>query len=1176
MLISEISIGFWNIGGANNLEDPDFIKLISEHHIVVLGETFSNDDSIHVDGFLAKNVFRKKKHKKARRNSGGITILTKLEISKFVSPIRVTSEHFIWLKISRALTGYDKDLFCCGAYIPPNGSPYYVSNPEIDLFADLTHDIAEFSNDGFILVTGDLNARIGNKQDLPEIENPNISPEYSPIQPPIVASPRLSMDKTTNSWGRKLIELCHTCNLCLLNGRTLGDSEGRYTYFATNGYSAIDITLVDSEMLKNTQSFSVHDLNEFSHHCKIETLIKCSPFKYEKSNQPLNPLSFDKFIWDPNASPEKLVTALTGKEFTIMAKNIQEKSYPLSLIGTNMFLDDVSEMLKYLHVQSCKLIKVGKKKSKYSKPKNREWFNAECQVLRQRLRRAANFFSRNPNNQARDEYVLALRSYRKIIKKQKKLHRDLKMRKLVESTDSKELWPLISEFRGKKSTPSIPMPQFNAHFTETLTNPPKQVSLETLQYLEPKVHSFLNCDSGGNTFSPGIYSESFLKQMVKSCKNGKSAFLDGTLNEVLKHSIVKISPILAKLFRHIETSGIFPTKWKTSFLVPLHKKGCKSDPDNYRGLAVGSNLAKLYTKCLNERLDKFTESRSLLSPNQFAFRKNFRTTDAGFTLRSLVTHRKIAGNLPLYACFVDFSKAYDSVNRVALAYKLGTFGIKGPMLKLFMNMYNESRYILKSGGEFSFPIDSTVGVKQGCSLSPLLFNLFINDIHEIFDESCAPVNLNNVKISSLSFADDLVVLSETESGLKNSIKALEKYCDKWGLKVNIKKTKILVFNRPLSKKVKQIHCEIDGKRIDIVKSYTYLGIDVTNTGNFQLACKSLYQKSLRALFSLYAAISPKSDVPNSKLLLKLFDCLIKPILLYGAEIWGPHVAQPGNVITKFVNKFYRTLLGVPNHASTAGVHLELGRHPIAVNIYTTMLKYWARLVTLPRSTLVSHCYWSLYNNDSVLSDPWFRTIRNIIYSTGNKKLWDDQVALSSMPFKSLLKSLSPTFKNVKIQYLQFHTDKCGVESRLSIFKKSKETFGISNFISLNTAYYTRSLLAKLRLGVLPLELEKGRRVGLDRDNRFCKICKNNVIEDEAHFIFDCPSFTAIRETYLFKLLNLVPFLSLMNSSAKLNYLYFSEKTPPKALYWAARLLNDLWCARTTLLSLLPKIKKILQ
>ena len=104
----------------------------------------------------------------------------------------------------------------------------------------------------------------------------------------------------------------------------------------------------------------------------------------------------------------------------------------------------------------------------------------------------------------------------------------------------------------------------------------------------------------------------------------------------------------------------------------------------------------------------------ILSPQKFTFQVNHRTTDAIFTLRSLVTHREGNGNKPLYACFVDFSKAYDSVNRVALAYKLGTFGIKGAMLKLFINMYDESRYILKSDGKFSFPIDSTVGVKQGC------------------------------------------------------------------------------------------------------------------------------------------------------------------------------------------------------------------------------------------------------------------------------------------------------------------------------------------------------------------------------------------------------------------------------------------------------------------------------
>ena len=118
--------------------------------------------------------------------------------------------------------------------------------------------------------------------------------------------------------------------------------------------------------------------------------------------------------------------------------------------------------------------------------------------------------------------------------------------------------------------------------------------------------------------------------MVKSCKNGKSAYLDGIINEVLKHAINEISPVLSKLFGHIESSGFFPKKWKTSFLVPLHKKGPKSDPDNYRGLAVGSNLAKLYTKCLNERLYNIIDENDFLSPQQFAFQVNHRTTDAIF------------------------------------------------------------------------------------------------------------------------------------------------------------------------------------------------------------------------------------------------------------------------------------------------------------------------------------------------------------------------------------------------------------------------------------------------------------------------------------------------------------------------------------------------------------------
>ena len=141
------------------------------------------------------------------------------------------------------------------------------------------------------------------------------------------------------------------------------------------------------------------------------------------------------------------------------------------------------------------------------------------------------------------------------------------------------------------------------------------------------------------TLTPN-YDQNFILKMGKTLKNGKSAFTDGAINEIIKHSLPSLAPIFTKYFNIIETSGIFPTAWKTSFLVPLHKKGPTDIPDNYRGLAVGSNLGKFLTKCFNEKLQSFCEKSNLLAPQQFGFRPNYRTTDAIFVLRSAVSYYK--------------------------------------------------------------------------------------------------------------------------------------------------------------------------------------------------------------------------------------------------------------------------------------------------------------------------------------------------------------------------------------------------------------------------------------------------------------------------------------------------------------------------------------------------------
>ena len=710
------------------------------------------------------------------------------------------------------------------------------------------------------------------------------------------------------------------------------------------------------------------------------------------------------------------------------------------------------------------------------------------------------------------------------------------------------------------------MSDLETHFSKLLNTAPKNIADSKMAQLKSDLLEFINATLDSNSdLLPGTYNSDFLIKIAKTLKNGKSAFLDGATNEVLKHSMFELSTVYSILFNHIELSGEFPEQWKSSFLVPLHKKGSRGDPDNYRGLAVGSNIGKFFTKCLNHKLKSFVEENNILSPHQFGFRDDFRTTDAIFSLRSVVNYYKSNGNKPVYACFVDFSKAFDSISRIAMAYKLGTVGIKGSMLKLINNMYSHSEYIIKSGGDFSQPINSTLGVKQGCNLSPLLFNIFINDIHDIFDSSCDPISLNNHTINSLSFADDLVILSESPTGLNRSLQCLDKYCDDWGLKVNSKKTKVMVFNRAYTKKIQNSKYFIHGEIIQTTKSYCYLGIEMSNTGSFYKATDALYNKSLRALFSLYSALSIHTDQTNSKLYLKLFDALIKPILLYGCEVWGTHISQPNNTISKFVNKFYRILLGVPRHTSTAGIHMELGRFPIDTNVHEAMLKYWFRLISLPASRLVSHCYWSIFNNPNV-TDPWLNSIKNIIFNTGQCHLWSNQKDFVSLGQKFSQKHVAYLSQNLKDQSIQLLSSKINEENKLHFFKNAKETLSISNHLTKIKSRESRSLISKLRLGVLPLEIERGRRKNVPKEQRFCKLCNSEQVENEPHFIFDCPALENYRSPFITDLSLNVPFFHNLNSSQKLQFLFFNELTPNHALETAAKLIVDLFNARKLLLN----------
>ena len=201
-------------------------------------------------------------------------------------------------------------------------------------------------------------------------------------------------------------------------------------------------------------------------------------------------------------------------------------------------------------------------------------------------------------------------------------------------------------------------------------------------------------------------------------------------------------------------------------ISPVFKAGDIGDPNNYRGITVYSCFVKFFTLIIHDRLTKYLNEHNIINTQQpIGFRKGYRTSDHVFVLKSLID-LYTKNDKKVYVFFVDFQKAYDTIWRNGLFYKLMKYGFSQKIIFLLKSMYDRvvSAVRVKSGLTATFT--PLVGVRQGCNLSPTLFNTFVNDIVDIFDSTCDPLIMGECKINCLLYADDLILLSESEHSLQ--------------------------------------------------------------------------------------------------------------------------------------------------------------------------------------------------------------------------------------------------------------------------------------------------------------------------------------------------------------------------------------------------------------------------
>jgi len=217
------------------------------------------------------------------------------------------------------------------------------------------------------------------------------------------------------------------------------------------------------------------------------------------------------------------------------------------------------------------------------------------------------------------------------------------------------------------------------------------------------------------------------------------------------------------LINHIWNDD-FPKSWNNALIVSIYKKGDPSDCNNYRGISLTNNGLKIIAKIIANRISKYGIDEGFIRPEQYGFRNREEYISLYTTLRNICQRQKFE-NKDTYLTFLDLKKAYDSVPIYNLLMKIHHLGIRGKYYKFIENLYLSSKACVRVDGKFSESFSIKKEVRQGCPLSSILFNFFINDIFNKCDKY--GFSIGDKRYCGGLFADDTTLCASTKSQFKN-------------------------------------------------------------------------------------------------------------------------------------------------------------------------------------------------------------------------------------------------------------------------------------------------------------------------------------------------------------------------------------------------------------------------
>ena len=628
----------------------------------------------------------------------------------------------------------------------------------------------------------------------------------------------------------------------MLNGR-LTPKMNDYTFISTRGLSVVDYVLVPQYVLTRCKYFKVESmsdiLNKFnlqkllsmtckqpdhsllsfcflpSVNCNTQSIeaneLQCKqPSIEEQSNYCPRKFYFtrmkEKFMSNPEWA-DKIDMAITNLESKVTSQNHLNSLYDslCSIIQTEM-----KEYIPY-RGNNQKL----NKKFKYSKP----YWNEELTKLWKDMSAKEKVFRKFRGHRCirqslKKQFEQSRTLFDRVLKKTECKYQKEKVDGIENLCQNNpvEFWRTLKKL-GSKSK-GIPLKVYKDNIlTENLTSVLETWKKEFQNLYNPHLTN-KDIDSnfadeielkrirmegystetvfGENSILNKPITNDEVKKMCMKLKSKKTPGLDGIPNEVLKSD--KLNIALQKLFAFCFENGMVPDTWCKAIIKPIPKGGDKDPyiPLHYRGISLLSCVGKLYSSILSDRINAYLDYLGILVEEQNGFRSKRSCQDHIFSLSTLIQSRK-SKKLDTFTAFIDMSKAFDSVNRKLLFYKLLNYNIEGKIYNAIKALYVQTFSCVEINGHFTDWFQTFVGVRQGDNLSPTLFNIFLNDLAYEIQSLNLGVKFGNLKVSMLLYADDIVLIAGSESNLQKMLDHVSEWCKKWQLRINPNKTQIVHF-----------------------------------------------------------------------------------------------------------------------------------------------------------------------------------------------------------------------------------------------------------------------------------------------------------------------------------------------------------------------------------------------